>query len=462
MAIEALESVMGQAIAAQRAGRLGEAQTLYRRVLKTYGEHPVASHNLAVLLAQSGAVHESVALFASAWKAKRSEAIFGLSYARALLLGDRAAQALAVLREVQEGGFEGESLESLLRLAEESAGRSATAPMLDEQATALMELGRRDEAIALYRRAIEVDPRYAEAHFHLGSVLSEHGQIDEGFRHYMTRAQLVHGGGSARGRLESSEEAPHKSKHDQWQREYLHSVGITVAHDAFHAASGDRVAGAAVNPREEVAEWSREWASSSVKVRVIDDFLTPPALTALRHFCAVSTVWRRVYAAGYLGAAPEDGFACPLLAQIVEETRAVYAPLLAEHPFRYLGGFKYDSELSTGTNTHADFSAINVNLYIAPEEANLDPQSGGMRIWGRRAADEPEMRRYNGDEAALRRMLAESRAPEIVVPHQANRAVIFDSGLYHRTDQFSFRDGYLNMRINVSLLFGDFRPSDSV
>jgi hypothetical protein len=42
------------------------------------------------------------------------------------------------------------------------------------------------------------------------------------------------------------------------------------------------------------------------------------------------------------------------------------------------------------------------------------------------------------------------------VAHRANRAVIFKSALFHKTDRCDFREGYLNKRINVSLLFGDF------
>jgi hypothetical protein len=40
------------------------------------------------------------------------------------------------------------------------------------------------------------------------------------------------------------------------------------------------------------------------------------------------------------------------------------------------------------------------------------------------------------------------------VPHRANRAVIFKSALFHKTDDCRFRAGYLDRRINVSLLFG--------
>jgi len=187
---------------------------------------------------------------------------------------------------------------------------------------------------------------------------------------------------------------------------------------------------------------------------VIDDFLTPAALEKLRQYCASSTIWHRNYDAGYIGATPEDGLACPLMAQIAEEIRAAFPQMIGDHAFRYLGAFKYDSTLSTGTNTHADNSAVNVNLYIAPDEANLDAESGGMDIWDVAAPPGEEMRRYNSDEALARDFLERSGAHLTRIPHRANRAVIFKSDLFHKTSDCRFREGYLNKRINVSLLFG--------
>jgi hypothetical protein len=167
---------------------------------------------------------------------------------------------------------------------------------------------------------------------------------------------------------------------------------------------------------------------------VVENFLTPEALAKLRAYCAESTVWRRVYDAGYIGATPADGFACPLLGQIAEEIPAVYGEILARHPFHYLGAFKYDSELSTGTNTHADASAVNVNLYITPDEANLDPDTGGLVVWDLQAASEAEMRLFNSDERGLRAYLQRSGARATRVAHRANRAIIFKSSLFHKTD----------------------------
>jgi hypothetical protein len=53
--------------------------------------------------------------------------------------------------------------------------------------------------------------------------------------------------------------------------------------------------------------------------------------------------------------------------------------------------------------------------------------------------------------------LKQSGAKSTIIPHRANRAVIFKSSLFHRTDKFTFKNDYLSRRINISLLYGQFR-----
>jgi hypothetical protein len=77
-------------------------------------------------------------------------------------------------------------------------------------------------------------------------------------------------------------------------------------------------------------------------------------------------------------------------------------------------------------------------------------------IWNLAACDEGELRYYNGSDQAIRDHLALSGASVTRVVHRANRAVFFDSRLFHKTDECRFREGYLNKRINVSFLFGRF------
>jgi hypothetical protein len=181
--------------------------------------------------------------------------------------------------------------------------------------------------------------------------------------------------------------------------------------------------------------------------------LTDEALDKLRRFCWGSTIWRKVYPSGYLGAMPEHGFACPLLAQIDEELRSTYPAILGRHPLLQFWGFKYDSRLS-GIAIHADFAAVNVNFWITPDDANRDPESGGLIVWDVPAPLDWGFAKYNDDPAAARNFLAQAGARSVTVPYRANRAVIFDSDLFHETDRIAFQEGYLNRRINITLLYG--------
>jgi tetratricopeptide (TPR) repeat protein len=463
------DAQLQHAIDLHRGGRVAEAEALYRAFLQAHPGHGEANHNLGSLLAQKGQMQQSLPFFKNALQADTAFRQYWISYARALLSTGHGAEAASLLLRGKQHGLAGPAVDALMSKALISGGRFEEAAVLLQSAAAqqpgnaallldlgyaLTVVGKFEPAVAAYRRALAIKPDLAEAHFRLGSILSENGQIAEGFAHYMRRAALVHGTGE---RPASSRPEPeHKRKHDREQRDYL--AGGTAPHDApevatlFHLAGGERLAGRAVNPAR--ASLMQEWERSNPQMVIIDDFLTAEALEALRRYCAGSTIWRRIYEAGYIGATPEDGFSCPLLAQIAEEILQNFAGILAPHPFHYLGAFKYDSTLSTGTNTHADNSAVNVNFYLTQDDANLDPDSGGMDIWDVGVPPGEDMRRYNGDESYARDFLKRSNARMTRIPHRANRAVIFQSDLFHKTSDCRFREGYLNKRINVSLLFG--------
>jgi len=174
-----------------------------------------------------------------------------------------------------------------------------------------------------------------------------------------------------------------------------------------------------------------------------------------------STIWRKPYANGYLGAIPESGFASPLLAQIADELRQAYEGIFGQHPLRYLWAFKCGSR-QKGVNIHADFAAVNVNFWITPDEANLDAAHGGLVVWDVAAPLDWDFNRYNNDEAAIRGFLAEKGARSVMIPYRANRAVIFDSDLFHETDAIAFRDGYANRRINITMLYGRRRTHEGL
>lgn len=313
-------------------------------------------------------------------------------------------------------------------------------------AASLQVLRRFDEARAAVDKALALSPDHHHGLAVRGSLLCEIGDVAGGLDSYRRRAELLFGGQPL---TKAADDPEHKTRHDAEQQAYLAAQGITP--DRFHIAGGERVA-AAINPAN--AQFIvAGWAHSDPKLAVIDNLLTREALEGLRRFCWGSTIWQKAYADGYLGAMPDHGFACPLLAQIADELRTVFPSIFGTHSLGQWWGFKYDSSLS-GIRIHADQAAVNVNFWITPDEANLNPAHGGLVVWDRKPPLDWDFARSNGDEKAARDFLAQTGAKPITVPYRANRAVIFDSDLFHETDRIAFAQGYLNRRINITMLYG--------
>jgi Tetratricopeptide repeat len=314
------------------------------------------------------------------------------------------------------------------------------------RAAILYVRNRFEDALSVLEKALALTPDYAEALILKGAVLFESKQVEAGMAVFRRHAELVYGNRPIR--VET--DPPHKHRHDAEQRDYLKSLGFDD--DGFRLEVADRTLGPAVNPANAGAV-AKLWANSDPQIVVIDNLLTEEALEALRRFCWGSTIWPLPYKDGYLGAMPEPGFACPLLAQIADELRQVFPSVIGDHGLRRSWAFKYDSRLA-GIPMHADQAAVNVNFWIAPEDANADPESGGLIVWDKKAPLDWDFARYNTNEAAIRAFLAEQGAKPITVPHRTNRAVIFDSDLFHETDRILFREGYRNRRINITMLYG--------
>ena len=287
---------------------------------------------------------------------------------------------------------------------------------------------------------------------------------------------------------------PEKLKHDIEQFVYLQHAGVFgseltpvieayrhVAADldqrgltgrvAFDKSMRDRIGGVynrIIQQRHtpRVANpFSRTWNPAAVERRyleppglvIVDDFLSQEALKAVRLYCLESTVWfANRYGHGRLGAFFQDGFNCPLLLQIAEDLRNALPNIIGErHGLRQLWGFKNDAFLPAGSTTHADFAAINVNFWITPEEANLDSESGGLTVYGIDAPPHWDFETYNGRSEVIAAYLSQTRARAIHIPYRQNRAIIFNSDLFHGTSGLKFRPGYENRRINITMLYGE-------
>lgn len=186
---------------------------------------------------------------------------------------------------------------------------------------------------------------------------------------------------------------------------------------------------------------------------VIDNFLSPGALSVLRRFCEEATVWKNYNKHGYVGALLALGFSPQVLLAVSDELRRAMPRIIGHHPLLQAWGYKYDQRMQ-GINMHADFAKVNVNFWITPQEACEDPTSGGMVVYDLPVPQSWTFADYNTDPERLAAFLKVHNAKPLRVPYRENRCVLFDSSLIHISDRMQFKPGYENRRVNVTLLYG--------
>jgi tetratricopeptide (TPR) repeat protein/ADP-heptose:LPS heptosyltransferase len=154
-----LAQVLAQAAGLQGAGRLGEAATIYRSVLRMQPQNATAQHLLGVCLLQGGQAERAVKVLSAAVRQHPGEATLRLSLAQAQRSAGRRADALG-------------NLERAAALSTDQAAVRMECGML------LEELGRYADALAHYERILETDPAHAQALIGRANCLLLTGQFE--------------------------------------------------------------------------------------------------------------------------------------------------------------------------------------------------------------------------------------------------------------------------------------------
>ena len=155
-----------------------------------------------------------------------------------------------------------------------------------------------------------------------------------------------------------------------------------------------------LNPRNDWGATADAFANEG-GIACLDNLLNPTALAQLQRFCLRSTVWRRSYRHGYVGAFAEFGFFNSLILQIAAELKHAIPDILGNHHLAQWWAFVYQHQ-RPGTDIHADQSDVSLNLWITPDAANLQPGTGGLDIWGTPAPADWTFDDYNGGRYRIR------------------------------------------------------------
>jgi hypothetical protein len=220
--------------------------------------------------------------------------------------------------------------------------------------------------------------------------------------------------------------------------------------------SGRQLSFETLSPSWSGAEVCSKFHQSSIGVVVIDDFLQESVLYELHRLLSDPQIWnQRHYKHGRVGAFIRDGILNPLLLRICMDLIAKLDGLVGSYPLRKIWGFRSTTPLSREVTNHADSAAINVNLWLTPDVCNLAPSTGGMTIYDVKAPADWTFDQYNSSPERIRSYITRNSKDVLDIPYRQNRAVIFDSDLFHGTDNVLFGEDWKDHRINVTALFGD-------
>lgn len=419
--------------------RLAEAIETYRKALALNPTHADTHNNLGVALKEQNALREAIGSYCEALRLKPGHFEAWNNLGLAQMEDGAIDEAVASFR--QAAALIPDSPKALYNLGIAAMWKDDDADAIayfSQVAERKHNHGGSVQETSLFRSRLKHDAEQTR-------LLIERGKLDASYRGYVEALE----------RLEISLAAAYPAR-NRCPVDPATLASIAPSFNRFlYRAPCDRLPGGALNPDLDVQAIETRYVGQQPEVTFIDQLLKPDALAALRTFCLESTIWKKDYENGYLGAFLGDGFATPLLLQIAEELRKACPRIFKDHRLTQAWAFKQDSA-RRGLSLHADAAAVNVNFWITPDEANLNPDTGGLVVYDKEAPAEWNFAAYNSEQnkPKILEWLRAAGAQTIRIPYRANRAIVFNSDLFHETDEIRFQDGYANRRINITLLYG--------
>jgi tetratricopeptide (TPR) repeat protein len=161
-------AALASAVGHHQAGRVAQAEDLYRQILLANPRQVDALHNLGLILANRGAMDEAIALFKSALETAPSVAQFWFSLIEALIVTGQGDAAANLLDSAKTHKINGPQYNQLAERAN---------ALRDPYVAAYQRhlAGDLDGAAALYQTIATTHPRYADSLMMQGLILVQQG-----------------------------------------------------------------------------------------------------------------------------------------------------------------------------------------------------------------------------------------------------------------------------------------------
>ena len=160
-----IDQALQKAVEAHKAGKLQDAESLYRAILQAQPKHPDANHNLGVMAVSLNKTEAALPLFKTALEANPNQGQFWLSYIDAFIKEKQFENAKNLLEQGKKRGLTGEMvdvLEAQLVQLDSNLKSHKTETSKLSKAIELRETGRYQEAQDWLTKFLEVEPSDAE------------------------------------------------------------------------------------------------------------------------------------------------------------------------------------------------------------------------------------------------------------------------------------------------------------
>ena len=214
--------LMQFALSHHNAGRLDQAEAIYRQLLNIQPHHPEANHNLGILAMRSGRNGLGLQYLEKAWKSAPSNEQFCLALTDCLLTLGRANDALLTIQSAVPHKFNSAQAQRLLQLATSIASGRQPALSVERELLDLYNAGQHKaledrlaplmhrypnwgwgwqilgvalasqnkDAESALRRAVELSPNDAQAHNNWANSLQSLGRLGSAVVAYRRAVEL--------------------------------------------------------------------------------------------------------------------------------------------------------------------------------------------------------------------------------------------------------------------------------
>jgi predicted TPR repeat methyltransferase len=217
-----IAAIFDKGLQAHNAGDLSAAEQLYQETLAIRPEHPEANHNIGVVLVTKNELDKALTFFKFALDNSPNVSLFWASYIDTLIKLERIGESKILVKAVKQAGISCDKIEALsqhLDVEHQDPGPKGSQDLnklLEEQkfddaikmclsltetypssvvlnitlGKGYFELGQIEPAIESFQKAIEINPKCAEAYFYIGMLLKEKGEPKAAIEHYQTVIEI--------------------------------------------------------------------------------------------------------------------------------------------------------------------------------------------------------------------------------------------------------------------------------